>query len=367
MIHAYRVVDLFAGCGGLSAGFLAASGADRVFEPVAAVEMDPDAAATYAANIGGHVFCGDIAAWLKSSELPVNVDVLLGGPPCQGFSSLGKREVRDARNAMWRRYVEAVVLLQPSYFVLENVREFLKSGQFKSLGQECRPSGKLPDYAIESYVLDSSLYGSPQRRKRAIVIGRRRSLPELGTPPESTVRSNVRLAFAGLPETVRLKALPDKSTDTMGGVRPGPYSGLDIHVTRHFTDLSLRRYEAIPAGGNRFNLPPELLAPCWQKHHNGSGDVMGRMRWDSPSVTIRTEFFKPEKGRYLHPDADRPITHLEAARLQGFPDDYMWFGSKVSIARQIGNAVPIPLGTALGAHVLAALTAMDCAAEESVA
>ena len=75
---------------------------------------------------------------------------------------------------------------------------------------------------------------------------------------------------------------------------------------------------------------------------------MGRMHWDKPSVTVRTEFFKPEKGRYLHPTADRAITHFEAARLQGFPDDYLWVGSKVAIARQIGNAVPVPLSRSLG-------------------
>ena len=83
-------------------------------------------------------------------------------------------------------------------------------------------------------------------------------------------------------------------------------------------------------------------------HTSGSGDVMGRMVWEKPSVTIRTEFFKPEKGRYLHPTEHRAITHFEAARLQGFPDDYLWVGSKVDIARQIGNAVPLPLGRALG-------------------
>jgi len=365
--RAYRVVDLFAGCGGLSAGFLAASQTGHAFKAVAAVELDADAAATYAANIGDHVFCGDIAAWLKKPDPPSSVDVVLGGPPCQGFSALGKREVRDARNAMWRRYVDAVVLLQPSYFVLENVREFLKSGQFKSLGHECRPSGRLPDYVIESYVLDSSVYGSAQKRKRAIVIGRRRSLPELGRPPEAADRSNVRQAFSGLPQSVATTTLPVNSTDTMGAVRPGPFVGLDIHISRNFTDLSLKRYKAIPPGGNRFNLPPDLLAPCWKKHLTGSGDVMGRLRWDTPSVTIRTEFFKPEKGRYLHPVADRPITHLEAARLQGFPDTYAWFGSKVSIARQIGNAVPIPLGAALGRHVLSALISTENAAEEAVA
>jgi DNA (cytosine-5)-methyltransferase 1 len=367
MSRSYRIVDLFAGCGGLSTGFISGRIDGAFFEAVAAVEMDPDAAATYARNVGPHVFCGDIAEWLKRSDLPSEVDVILGGPPCQGFSSLGKQEVRDARNAMWRRYVEAVLAMQPSFFVLENVREFLNSGQFASLRKECRPNGRLRDYAIEAFVLDSSLYGSPQRRKRAIIIGRRRGHPELGEPPVTSVRHTVRQAFDGLPQTVSVKDLPTAETYCMGGVRPGPFSGLDIHVTRHFTEQSRRRYEAIPLGGNRFDLPTDLLAPCWKKHQSGSGDVMGRMHWDQPSVTIRTEFFKPEKGRYLHPVENRPITHLEASRLQGFPDDYTWFGSKVSIARQIGNAVPIPLGKALGLHVLAALIDRDNASEESVA
>jgi DNA (cytosine-5)-methyltransferase 1 len=79
---------------------------------------------------------------------------------------------------------------------------------------------------------------------------------------------------------------------------------------------------------------------------------MGRLRWDEPSVTIRTEFFKPEKGRYLHPTEHRAITHQEAARIQGFRDDYKWVGSKLSIARQIGNAVPIPLAKAIAARLI---------------
>ena len=100
------------------------------------------------------------------------------------------------------------------------------------------------------------------------------------------------------------------------------------------------------------DLPLELLAPCWVNHTTGSGDVMGRLHWDRPSVTIRTEFFKPEKGRYLHPEADRAITHLEAARLQGFSDEHLWVGSKTSIAKQIGNAVPKWLGEAIARSLL---------------
>ncbi|EUA26965.1 C-5 cytosine-specific DNA methylase family protein [Mycobacterium intracellulare 1956] len=116
--------------------------------------------------------------------------------------------------------------------------------------------------------------------------------------------------------------------------------------------MSLARYRAIPEGGNRKDLPDELLSPCWRDHRGGSGDVMGRLVWDKPAVTIRTEFWKPEKGRYLHPVAHRPITLFEGALLQGFPEDYLWCGSKADIGRQIGNAVPIGLAAAIGQHIL---------------
>ncbi len=114
--------------------------------------------------------------------------------------------------------------------------------------------------------------------------------------------------------------------------------------------------KAIPPGGSRKDLPPELLSDCWKRHTTGHADTMGRMHWDRQSVTIRTEFWKPEKGRYLHPSADRAISHAEASILQGFPADYRWCGTKASIGRQIGNAVPIPLGRAVGCAILAALS-----------
>ena len=111
-------------------------------------------------------------------------------------------------------------------------------------------------------------------------------------------------------------------------------------------------------GGGRFDLPRHLLPPCWANKPTGTTDVMGRMMWNRPSLTIRTEFFKPEKGQYLHPQWDpedpenrvnRPITHREAALLQTFPPDYLWCGTKIEIARQIGNAVPVKLASAIAA------------------
>ena len=123
--------------------------------------------------------------------------------------------------------------------------------------------------------------------------------------------------------------------------------------------LSLERYDHVPPGGGRFDVPDHLLPRCWREKASGTTDVMGRMRWSMPSHTIRTEFFKPEKGSYLHPQWDeagthrvnRPITHYEAALLQDFSEDHLWCGSKIEIAKQIGNAVPVGLARALAAHI----------------
>jgi DNA (cytosine-5)-methyltransferase 1 len=133
---------------------------------------------------------------------------------------------------------------------------------------------------------------------------------------------------------------------------------LDLHFGRSPTQKSLERYKAIPKEGmNRFDLQrivPELTPDCWIRKKQGGTDLFGRLWWDRPAFTIRTEFFKPEKGRYLHPEQHRPITHREAARFQSFPDDFRFTGSKIEIAKQIGNAVP-PLLAARVADVVRVL------------
>ncbi len=170
-----------------------------------------------------------------------------------------------------------------------------------------------------------------------------------------TVRDTLREDL--VPKQVMHVDLPDIRTEFHGVEFPGAFKSVELHVSRNYTDLSLARFATIPPGGNRFNIPGDLLSECWRKHQTGSADVMGRLHWDKPSVTIRTEFFKPEKGRYLHPTEHRAITHYEAALLQGFSPEHQWVGSKVSIARQIGNAVPVPLGKAIAKHLANALTA----------
>jgi DNA (cytosine-5)-methyltransferase 1 len=339
----YTFLDLFAGCGGLTQGFVQTGR----FMPVGAVELDADAADTYRANFGDHVFNGDITDWLQVGDLPPG-DLVVGGPPCQGFSNLGTRWNRDPRNALWNRYVETIQRVRPLVFVLENVPDFLRSGQFQALRAETRAAGRLSGYELHAAVLDASRYGVAQKRRRALVIGRLRDLPEIDMPPATTPDAprTVAEVLADVERRVEAVRLPR--------VR-GPYATRELHLTRDVTDLSRRRYESIPPGGNRFDITPDLLPPCWQKHTSGSGDVMGRLRWERPSVTIRTEFYKPEKGRYLHPTENRPITHYEAALLQGFPEAFKWHGSKTSIGRQIGNAVPIPLAAAVASHLATCL------------
>lgn len=354
----FTLLDLFSGCGALTEGFTSVRDRRARFIAVGAVELDRYAAATYAANFGPLVHQGDISDWIGTS-IP-SADIVVGGPPCQGFSALGKRDPDDDRNKLWTRYAEVVASVRPLYFVLENVPPFLRSEQFRQLQEATESKGELRDYTLDGspLALYASEHGSAQKRRRAVVIGRLRDLPPIELPTVSPARS-VRDAIGVTREKVSAKELPARTSRikvSNGSIEaPGVFVTSDLHITRNFTDLSLQRFAAIKVGGNRHDLPDELRAPCWLNHQDGSHDVMGRLHWDRSAVTIRTEFWKPEKGRYLHPVADRPITHMEAALLQGFPPEFRWCGTKISVGRQIGNAVPVELGKAIAGALLDAL------------
>ena len=329
----YSLIDLFAGAGGFTLGFEQAG-----FLPIYANENNEAAAATYAANFGGHCDARDI----ETVESIPATDVVIGGPPCQGFSNLGTRLPNDPRNQLWRHFMRAVEESGPKVFVIENVPPLLKSAE----GQEILSEAKILGYEVEGRILNSADYGSPQTRKRAIIIGSRVG-PVLF--PRQTHEAPDKAPANGA------SLLPWRTVrDAISDIPPEP-TGEDLHWGRNPTELSKRRYRYVPPGGNRFDLPLELTPECWRKKTKGGTDLFGRLWWDRPSVTIRTEFYKPEKGRYLHPELHRPITHREAARLQGFPDDFKFVGSKIEIAKQIGNAVPVELARAIALAVASAL------------
>jgi DNA (cytosine-5)-methyltransferase 1 len=348
-LMAYRLIDLFAGAGGMTLGFTDPRFCGG-FESVWAVDHDKAAVETYKRNFGDHAVCADIEAWVSERREVPKADVVIGGPPCQGFSLLNKQRVGDARRQLWQPYLDVVEQSGASTFVIENVQELLKSPELEAILARAKRLG----FQTQAAVLLAADYGTPQTRRRCVIIGtkgngdvasafpplRTHAAPGSGTnlPDWLTVRD----AIADLPAPVGTEP-----RDT-----PSP---LNLHFGRNPTPKSVARYKAVPAGGNRFDLQrnaPDITPDCWIRKTSGGTDLFGRLWWDRPSVTIRTEFFKPEKGRYLHPTAHRPITHREAARLMGFPDDFEFMGSKTDVARQIGNAVPPPLGGAIGRTVL---------------
>lgn len=360
-----RLLDLFAGVGGLSRGFY---DADHRYRTVRAVEMDIEAAAGYRANFGDVVYAGDIHHWLVEEDVP-DADVVIGGPPCQGFSPLGTRNPDDPRNHLWRQYLMAVRAARPKYFVMENVPAFATSPSAEGLRAETEPGGTLADYAIEVKILDAADFGTAQVRKRAVVIGHHRDLPPPGFPPPTHVGRHVplRAALRHVRRYVEETELRDRTIEVFGRELPGAYRTRELHVDRIYSSVVKARIRSVPPGGSRLDIANEKLLPrCWREHTTGAGDVMGRLVWDRPAITIRTGFTKPEKGRFLHPDEDRAITLMEAALIQGFPRDHLFVGSKTAIARQIGNAVPVPLAAALGRHIAAALDGEDVTSEQEV-
>lgn len=318
----YTLMDLFAGCGAMTRGFVDT----RHFRPVFAVEWERDAAETYRSNFGDHVFEGPIEEVPRFSK----VDVVIGGPPCQGFSPLNMIGVGLERRSLWRHFLRALEEAAPDAFVMENVPELLRSGEYRAFARAAESLG----FVVEGEVLNAADFGVPQRRRRAIVVGSRYGAPPW---PDRTHYPPDAVSFGGSPwRTFR---------EAVDGLPLTP-NGVNWHNPRNPRPKSLERYQTIPnEGEGRFELAarrPDITPDCWLRKTSGSTDVFGRLWWDRPAYTIRTEFYKPEKGRYLHPSEHRPITLREAARCMSIPDDFAFPDDQTmtSVAKQIGNAVP---------------------------
>lgn len=354
----YKLIDLFCGCGGLTKGFWDTGR----FEIVLANDNDQSAIKSYWLNFDSaseHANCGDIIDLVKRNRQMIpEGDIVIGGPPCQGFSLLNRNRVGDKRRDLWQYYIDVVRLSNASVVVMENVPQLMDSPEFTSIIFALRELGFKN---IMGHILNAANFGVPEMRKRTILIAAKDKVVALPIPTHLAKEKIAEIkSFYGYSpkpwQTVR-DAIGDLPTPLGTEIRKEK-APLNLHFGRTPTDISLERYRAVPPGGNRFDLlqnRPDITPQCWIKKKHGGTDLFGRLWWDRPSVTIRTEFFKPEKGRYLHPEQDRPITHREAARIQSFPDDFSFFGSKTEIARQIGNAVPVKLASAIARRVIAIL------------
>lgn len=357
----FKYIDVFSGAGGMSLGF--SKRFDHPFKPILALDNNKFCADTYNANFGITCTLIDSSKFFEDISLP-SADLVIGGPPCQPHSTLGKSHKNDPRRQLWRTFLKICEISKAKLFVMENVPQFLGSYEDGELTEVSRYLG----YRLTKINLCAADFGVPQIRWRAFIIGSKIHCNCSDIIPKAThknpnynnARSQYRVEYGFVDNPKPWKTLKDAISDL-----PSPIGNkvndlsppLDLHFGRNPTKMSLERYKTIPPGGNRFDLQrlrPDITPNCWLNKPSGGTDIFGRLFWDKPSVTIRTEFFKPEKGRYLHPDQNRPITHREAARLQSFPDDFVFLGPNIEIAKQIGNAVPPLLSSAI-AHKLSCI------------
>ncbi|MDH4617377.1 DNA cytosine methyltransferase [Brevibacillus sp. AY1] len=321
---AYNAIDLFSGCGGMTEGLINAG-----FNVIAAIEIDKHAARVYRLNHEKHdihLFEEDIRNIETQKILDLlkgqPLHLLAGCPPCQGFSSIRrrnkKRASKDSRNSLILEYLRFVEELQPITIMMENVPGLENYTLFKKVYSRLKKIG----YKLEYKVVDVAAYGVPQRRKRLVMLGS--LIDKIEVPPGNERVMTVR-DFIGDLESV------DVTTDNAHKRYP-----------RH-SEKVLQRIKLTPRnGGSRKDLPAEFTLECHTKKNVGFNDVYGRLRWDDVSSTITGGCLNPSKGRFLHPEEDRCITAREAALLQTFRRNY-YFPDDIpisSIALMIGNALP---------------------------
>ena len=279
------------------------------------------------------------AAGIRSGEL----FLLAGGPPCQGFSIQRIGPDKDERNSLIALFMKLVVEMRPNFFLMENVAG-LTGRRGKDFLQEALKLGWEAGYWVHNKVLDAQDYGVPQRRRRLFVVGERQD------SPFSTFSFPVPTCDEKSRRTVR---------DVIGHLPAPPDTGKDhplypLHRRDRLSNLNMRRLAALKAGQGREHLPKELLAKCHLRDASliGHRNVYGRMAWDNVAPTITARFDSFTRGQFGHPEQLRSISLREGAMLQTFPEDFAFFGNKVEIARQIGNAVPPQLAEALGRQII---------------
>jgi len=378
-------IDLFCGAGGISLGLQNAG-----FEVLLGSDIDSACAATYQENFPKHAFwSGDIQdlslqriralTGLHKGEL----DLLIGGPPCQGFSSIGARRQSDPRNRLLFEFLRIASHLRPRCIAIENVPGLAALADGAVLRDIASSFSEL-GYSLRLAELLAAQYGVPQMRWRMVFLGFRNDLgvpPGLGFPrpthgrrgigelvPNCTVGQEdaagflrVRDAISDLPPIVA-----GEESSHYGGPPEGDYQrtmrkGLRTELYNHYaprlSPQNLRRLAALRPGQDWRDLPRHLLPGSMRraklKDHTRR---YSRMTWDGVPRSIITRFRDPKSGEYTHPEQHRTISIREAARIQSFPDSFRFFGNNSQQYNQVGNAVPARLAEAVGREIIACLT-----------
>ncbi len=346
-----NVIDLFAGCGGLSLGFIQAG-----FDIDKAVEYDPAIANTYKKNhpeVDVHI--DDIKNIDTEGVFTRGeAEVIIGGPPCQGFSMAGARIrqgfIDDPRNYLFKHYFNVVKTVKPKIFVMENVKGMMTMqggkifDEILNIFSDPQMNDGVP-YHLFHRVVKAVDFGIPQKRERLIIIGTTVPQVDFDRLWDET-RADITKDYPDYFDHVTVKdAIGNMPSVTEDGVvvNPQPQTSYQKYLSRNISEITnhtqsrhskkaVERMQKISSGQNFTNLDEEINSV-----HSGS---YGRLFWDEQAATITTRFDTPAGGRFIHPNEDRTLSPREAARIQSFPDDFVFYGARREISRQIGNAVP---------------------------
>ncbi len=348
----YKILDLFSGAGGFSYGI----SQNKEFDAVVALDFNKEAIETYKKNhkdattFVGNIIDKKVKQEVVKESIKKGVNMIIGGPPCQGFSMKGKkRGLKDPRNFLFIEFFNIVNQIQPEIFIMENVSAMINSSngffikeivrKFKSIG-----------YEINYNILNSADFGVPQIRKRAFIIGSKKMVFEMPKPTHK-IMTTVEDAISDLAylESGDIEYKRNYERNPMSKyqelMRKDSEFLYNHSATKHSNE-TLYKLSLIPEKGTKLDLPIHLRTN--QKFKT----TWSRLHWEEPSPTIDTRFDTPSNGKNTHPILHRAITQREAARIQSFPDKFVFLGHKSSICKQIGNAVPPLLAKALGRSII---------------
>lgn len=360
-----KVIGLFSGCGGLDLGFKQAG-----YDIIWANDILKDACETYKLNIGNHIINEDITK-IDLETIP-NADVIIGGPPCQGFSGIGKRNPNDDRSALVYSYLNVVKKIQPKIFLFENVTglKSSKSSDGSKVIDNLKEAFENIGYHIDIHTLNAADYGVPQKRKRVFIIGNK-----IGVNITAPIQTHFDKNQDKKQWITSFDAISDLESPTENGKvgykhKPNCEYQILMRENAYKTTLQIIPYSSptdkeimnhVKPGGNYMDVPDEFSTKriMYFKSTGGRTTTYGRLDPKKPNYTLNTHFNRPNIGCNIHYGEERMITIREGLRFQSFPDDFHLISkTKRNYYVQVGNAVPPLLSKAWAKHLLEYLIKM---------
>lgn len=321
-----KYIDLFSGAGGFSLGF-----DNKNFQNIFSIDIEPNFCKTYKYNFPNHKLIEKDICELSDSDMQnlikfEEIDVVIGGPPCQGFSiagNIGRKFVDDPRNRLFKEFVRVVKVIKPKFFVMENVARLYTHKKGETRNEIIKDFEKL-GYKVDCKILNSADYGVPQIRNRAIFIG-------------SAENIEIKFPVKGVEKYISVKEALSKYPK----LESGQESSIPNHISMSHSAQMLKKMSYVTDGGDRNEIPVKIRPT--------SGDVRKYIKYasDKPSVCVTGDMRK-----IFHYEQNRALTVRELAKLQSFPDNFVFKGNRISQQQQVGNSVPPKMAEAIAEIII---------------